>query len=102
MAHPTPLPISRAMTELGESLRTWRRLRELTVAETADRAGVGVSTLQRLEHGRGGTVETLLRVARALGVLDQLTTALDPMSTDVGRLRAADALPVRVRRRSPR
>ena len=90
------------MAEIGESLRTWRRLRELTVAETADRAGIGVSTLQRLERGQGGTVETLLRVARALGVLDQLTGALDPLSTDVGRLRATEALPTRVRRRGVR
>jgi len=90
------------MTDVGESLRTWRRLRELTVAETADRAGIGVSTLQRLEHGRGGTVENLLRVVRALGVLDQLTAALDPMSTDVGRLRATEALPTRVRRKESR
>jgi transcriptional regulator with XRE-family HTH domain len=102
MDRPAPTAVSRAMTEVGESLRTWRRLRELTVAETADRAGIGVSTLQRLEHGRGGTVETLVRVARALGVLDQLTAAVDPLTTDVGRLRATDALPVRVRRRSPR
>lgn len=102
MANPTPLAISRALTDVGESVRTWRRLRELTVAETADRAGIGVSTLQRLEHGQGGTLETFLRVARALGVLEQVTTALDPMSTDVGRLRAVDALPLRVRRRGPR
>ncbi|MCC2313771.1 helix-turn-helix domain-containing protein [Cellulomonas xiejunii] len=98
----TPIAVARAMAEVGESLRTWRRLRELTVAETADRAGVGVSTLQRLERGQGGTVETLLRVVRALGVLDQLTGALDPLSTDVGRLRAAEALPTRVRRRGVR
>ena len=98
----TPIAVSRAMAEIGESLRTWRRLRELTVAETADRAGIGVSTLQRLERGQGGTVETLLRVARALGVLDQLTGALDPLSTDVGRLRATEALPTRVRRRGVR
>lgn len=100
MAGPTPIAITRAMSSLGESLGTWRRLRQLTVAETADRAGVSVSTLQRLEHGRGGTIESLVRVARALGVLDQLTDALDPMSTDVGRLRAGEALPVRVRRKA--
>lgn len=98
----TPPVVSRAMAEIGEHLRTWRRLRELTVAEAADRAGIGVSTLQRLEHGQGGTVESLVRVSRALGVLDQLTAALDPLSTDVGRLRAGEQLPVRVRRRSGR
>lgn len=102
MVRSTPPAVSRATVDIGESLRTWRRLRELTVAETADRAGVGVSTLQRLEHGQGGTVETLLRVTRALGVLDQLTAALDPMSTDVGRLRATEALPTRVRRKGTR
>ncbi|UZN03149.1 helix-turn-helix domain-containing protein [Cellulomonas sp. S1-8] len=101
MATRTPSAVTRAMTEVGESLATWRRLRELTMAEAADRAGVSVSTLQRLEHGRGGTVESLLRVTRALGALDQLTGALDPMSTDVGRLRAVEALPTRVRRRAP-
>lgn len=55
------------MGDIGTSLATWRRLRELTMAETADRADVSISTLQRLEHGHGATVETLLRVARALG-----------------------------------
>ena len=100
MAGPTPIAVSRAMSAMGESLGIWRRLRQLTVAETADRAGVSVSTLQRLEHGRGGTIESLVRVTRALGVLDQLTGALDPLSTDVGRLRAGEALPIRVRRKA--
>ncbi len=98
----TPLAVTRAMSEISQSLGTWRRLRELTIAETADRAGVGVSTLQRLEHGQGATLETLLRVARALGILDQLTGSLDPMSTDIGRLRAGQALPTRVRRKEQR
>lgn len=98
----TPIAVTRALGEAGESLATWRRLRELTVAETADRAGVSVSTLQRLEHGRGETMETFLRVARALGVLDEIVRVIDPMSSDVGRLRSADALPTRVRRKERR
>jgi len=84
---------------VGEHLATWRRLRDLTAAEVADRAGVGVSTVLRLERGQGATLENLLRVARALGVLDSLATALDPYTTDVGRLRADEALPQRVRHR---
>lgn len=63
----TPRAVARAAVEMGESLGRWRRLRELTLAETADRAGVGVATLRRIEQGRGGTIESLLRVARALG-----------------------------------
>jgi transcriptional regulator with XRE-family HTH domain len=87
------------LRHVGEHLATWRRLRDLTAAEVADRAGVGVSTVLRLERGQGATLENLLRVARALGVLDSLATALDPYATDVGRLRADEALPQRVRHR---
>jgi hypothetical protein len=57
----------------------------------------------RLENGEGASVENLLRVARALGVLDVLVAALDPYATDLGRLRSQEALPERVRpsRRTP-
>lgn len=95
----TPVPVSRAVQRLGEDLSTWRKLRRLTVAEVADRAGVGVSTVTRLENGKGASLENVLRIARALGVLDLLAEALDPYATDVGRLRADEALPERVRHR---
>ena len=62
-------------------------------------AGVRRSTVLRLEGGQGASLENLLRVARALGVLDLLTKALDPYDTDVGRLRADEELPTRVRAR---
>ncbi len=94
----TPAAVSRSMRKLGEDLNTWRKLRQLTVDEVADRAGVGKTTVLRLEAGGGSTLENLLRVARALGVSDSLTGALDPYDTDIGRLRADEALPERVRR----
>lgn len=94
----TPVAVSRSLRKLGDDLRTWRKLRQLTAEEVADRAGVGRSTVLRLEAGEGSTLENLLRVARALGVLDELTDAIDPYATDVGRLRAQERLPERVRR----
>lgn len=94
--------MTRALREMGEDLSTWRKLRGLTAAEVADRAGLAAKTVLRLESGQGATLENALRVARALGVLDSLTEALDPYATDVGRLRADEALPKRVRhRRAP-
>jgi len=94
--------VTRALREMGEDLSTWRKLRGLTAAEVADRAGLAAKTVLRLESGQGATLENALRVARALGVLDSLTEALDPYATDVGRLRADEALPKRVRhRRAP-
>jgi transcriptional regulator with XRE-family HTH domain len=95
-----PLPVRRALEGIGEDLGTWRRLRGLTAVEVAERADVARSTVLRLESGQGASLEALLRVARALGVLDELVGALDPYRSDVGRLRADEQLPQRVRRRN--
>jgi transcriptional regulator with XRE-family HTH domain len=97
VATKTPVAVTRALREVGEDFTTWRKLRRLTMAQVAERAGVGVNTVQRLEKGEGSTLENVLRVARALGVLEALTASLDPYQTDLGRLRADEALPERVR-----
>ncbi|HEY1523538.1 MAG TPA: helix-turn-helix transcriptional regulator [Solirubrobacteraceae bacterium] len=93
----TPIAVANGRRRIGEDLATWRRLRRLTAAQVADRAGISRYTVMRLENGEGATMENLLRVARALGVLDQLVGAVDPYKTDVGRLRSEEALPERVR-----
>ncbi len=95
----TPIAVASGQRRMGDDLATWRRLRRLTVAQVADRAGISRYTVMRLENGEGATMENLLRVARALGVLELLVAALDPYSTDVGRLRSDEALPERVRPR---
>lgn len=98
---PVPLPVRRAQRDLADSVRDWRRLRGVTQAQLADRAGVSRETVIRLERGDGGVgIEKLLRVLRALGVLDDLTRALDPYESDIGRLRADERLPQRVRPRA--
>lgn len=97
-----PAPVARALQTLGEDLTTWRKLRRLTIEQVADRAGVGASTVQRLEAGAGATLENTLRVARAVGVLDMAAGALDPYSTDLGRARADEELPERIRPRRAR
>ncbi len=101
-ARRTPAPVSRALRVTGENVSSWRKLRRLTIEEVADRAGVSARTVMRLEAGGGTTLENLMRVARALGTLDLLVGALDPYATDLGRARADEELPERVRRRSAR
>jgi transcriptional regulator with XRE-family HTH domain len=93
----TPLAVTNGLRRIGEQLATWRRLRRLTAAQVADRAGLSRHTVMRLENGEGASLENMLRIARALGVLDSLVAALDPYATDVGRLRSEEALPERVR-----
>ena len=97
----TPAAVASGQRRLGEDLATWRKLRWLTVAQVADHAAISRYTVMRLENGAGATMENLLRVARALGVLELLVAALDPYRTDVGRLRSEEALPERVRPRRP-
>jgi transcriptional regulator with XRE-family HTH domain len=97
-----PIAVANGQRQIGEDLATWRRLRRLTAQQVADRAGISRYTVLRLEHGDGATMENLLRVARALGILDLLAGALDPYKTDVGRLRSEEALPQRVRPSRPR
>lgn len=97
---PPSVPIRRAARGIGEHLGAWRRLRGLTSAQVAERAGITRTTLRRLEAGTGVTsLENVLRVARALGVLDGVVAAFDPFRTDIGRLRAEEQLPTRVRHR---
>ncbi len=93
----TPLPVARALADFGDHLRAWRKLNRLTIAQVADRAGVSPDTLTRLESGRGANLENTFRVMRALGTLDSWVEAADPLTTDVGRLRAIGQLPARVR-----
>lgn len=89
----------RTAEAIGEHLSAWRRLLDLTSQQVAERAGVSRKTLSRLEHGENVSLETLLSVARALGIADRIVEATDPWQTDLGRMRAEEDLPTRVRHR---
>ncbi len=100
MASRMPTQVSRGLRTLGEHLRAWRLLNDLTQALVAERAGVSRPTVAAIEAGQSVSTENLVRVLRVLGVLDQVVQATDPLTTDVGRLRADQRLPQRAR--SPR
>ncbi|AZZ49257.1 XRE family transcriptional regulator [Rathayibacter rathayi] len=93
-----PPAVRASAVEIGADLAGWRKILGLTAEQVADRAGVTRVTLRKVEHG-DSTVgfHVLLRVARALGVLETLTAALDPLKTDLGRARADLLLRKRVR-----
>lgn len=95
---PTPARTRRAAQEMGEHLTAWRKLQGLTAEQVAERADISRLTLRRLESGEVSVgLDVLLNVARVLGTLDRLVDALDPYETDLGRARANQALPKRVR-----
>ena len=96
----TPAPVRRSLRSLSESIATWRKLRGLTQAQLAERADVSRGVIRRLEAADGGvSLENLLRILRALGIQDLLTQAVDPLASDIGRLRSDQELPRRVRPR---
>jgi transcriptional regulator with XRE-family HTH domain len=103
MVAPTPLPVQRAARDIGAHFDAWRKLRGLTLQQVADRAGVSERTVARFATDPGSvSVENMLRIARAVGILDELVGATNPLNTDIGRMRAGEQLPQRVRRRRNR
>ena len=54
---------------LGEQLRGLRLAKNLDQRTTAEKAGISEKALRNLEAGRGSTVESLLRVLKALDSL---------------------------------
>ena len=100
MARPISARTRMAAEQIGSHLTTWRKLQGLTSEQVAERAGTSRGTLRRLENGETSVgLDVLLNVSRALGVLDRVVEAFDPYETDLGRTRADEALPKRVRSR---
>lgn len=88
----------RAAKELGERCAEWRKLQNLTAQQVAQRAGISNPTLWKLESGDPGvSLGIFLDVARALGFVEQLLDSADPFETELGRARATQALPKRIR-----
>ncbi|MCP4572147.1 MAG: helix-turn-helix domain-containing protein [bacterium] len=60
------------LVELGERLARLRLNRNTTQSALADEAGISLRTLQRLEDGQPTQLVNLVRVARALDLLENL------------------------------
>lgn len=62
--------------EIGQRLARLRLARNVTQADLAEKAGIGVRTLRRIEAGDPSTLDTFLRVAMALDLEDAILLAL--------------------------
>jgi transcriptional regulator with XRE-family HTH domain len=81
--------IDRQLDEFGEHLRGWRMVLGLTAQQVAERADITRSTLRKIETGEPGvSFGNVAQVLRALGMLDVAIEAVDPLNSDLGRLRA--------------
>ena len=59
-------PVELSEMQLGVNIRTLRQRHSLTQAELAERANISLSAHKYLESGKGSSLATLIRVARAL------------------------------------
>ncbi len=64
------------LSELGSRLRQQRLNQNVSQTDLAEKAGVSWGTLRNAEAGKGSSVTTLIRLLRALGVLQRLETLL--------------------------
>jgi len=98
--YPLPAPAARALAKLGRDLSLARRRRRLSQASLAERSGIGLNTLRRLEKGEpSGSIEHLARILHVLGEIERLEQLLDTGTDAVGLVMMDEGLPERVRRR---
>ena len=90
--------LDRQRAELGAHVRGWRMVLGLTAEQVAERAGITRDTLRKIETGDPGVgFGNVVQVLRAVGVLDQVVAAADPLNSDIGRLRAGSLTKKRAR-----
>jgi transcriptional regulator with XRE-family HTH domain len=90
-----------ALQALAASIKSARLQADITRQELAERSGVGVATLARVEKNGICSTETLVRILAALGVVDRLVDVLSlPEPTTIAGLRESGQKPQRLRARS--
>ena len=73
---------------LGQRVERLRLSRNITQADLAEHAGIGIRTLRRLESGEGGTLDTFLRVLSALKLDGNVELLIpDPAIRPIERVR---------------
>jgi len=88
------------LEDLGRRLAQLRLARNLSQAEVARNAGVSVRTVQNAEAGHSCSLETFIRLLRALGELEGLASWL--RDEGPGPIELADRKGRERRRASPR
>ena len=95
-----PLPVKRAVMKFGRDLSLARRRRRFSQQSMAERIGISVSSLRRLEKG-DPTLSwgTIARAMYVLGEIEKLNQLLDTATDDIGLMLMDEQLPQRIRSR---
>jgi len=92
------IPVTNALRKLGEDIYDARRRRNITMALMAERAGINVITLSKIEKGHSGvSVGGYASVLFVMGMIDRLRDIADASHDLTGQMLADERLPKRVR-----
>ena len=93
-----PLPVVNTLLKLGEDMYDARRRRRITMALMAERAGINVITLSKIEKGNPGvSIGAYASVLFVLGMIDRLHDIADASHDLTGQMLVNERLPKRVR-----
>ena len=89
---------------LGVRLRAQRLAQALSQRDLAQMAGLSLGALRKLEQNGQCSLETLVRVVQALGLVDELEDLFVPRRQSIAQMEQAESLGQRQRaprRKSP-
>jgi putative transcriptional regulator len=80
------------LAELGSRLARWRLDRNMSQQQLADEAGVARITVARVEGGQSVTLTALVRILRALELLENMEALVpQPLPSPIEQLERASA-----------
>jgi DNA-binding XRE family transcriptional regulator len=93
-----PLPAGTALRKLGQDINSGRRRRRITKALMAERAGIALNTLNKIEKGDpSASMAAYASVLFVLGLTENLGNLADPSRDLTGLMLEEERLPKRIR-----
>jgi len=94
-----PYPVEQALTRLGQSLRTARVRRNLTIQEVAEKIGTGPRAIMDAEKGKASTgIGVFVALLWVYDLLSPLNEVANPSQDEQGLTLAAAKEKTRARR----
>lgn len=92
------IAVEDALLQLGANIRGARLRRRLPQSVVAERSGISLNTLSKIENGDAGVaVGNIAAVLNALGLLPLLSALAAPAEDEAGLLLSEKRLPQRIR-----
>lgn len=93
-----PIPVVRALRELGQSIQDARKRRRIQVATMAERASISRMTLNRVEKGEPGvSIAVYATILFILGMHERLAELANAKHDTIGLNLEEERLPKRIR-----